>query len=141
MYATTFCVSSAESGQSRHHGRPSINMRLARRSLSLLRFGHEKSRGLFARLHHRFVLLHKQRAEGRRLQLANLQIVFHMARRNRMSSICFCVSGFGCPCVSRGRFVLCDLASGVPDDCVKAQFCTSPFQRKNCSQVLRQHGD
>ena len=51
-------------------------MLLARRSLSLLRFGHKKSRGPFARLHQRFVVLHEQRAEGGRLQLADLQIVF-----------------------------------------------------------------
>ena len=44
-----------------------------------------------------------------------------------MSSICFCVSGFGCSCVPQGRFVLCGLASTVPDDCVKAQFYISPF--------------
>ena len=63
------------------------------------------------------------------------------ARRDRMSNICFCVSGFGCHCVPRGRFVPCGLASGVSDDCVKAQFCISPFQRKNFSQMLKQLGD
>ena len=59
-----------------YHGRPSVNVRLARWPLSLLRFGHEKSGGRFDRLHQRFVLLHKHRAEGGRLQLENLQIVF-----------------------------------------------------------------
>ena len=76
MYAATFCLSSEESavvrGQSRHHGSPSVNVRLAHWPLSFLRFGHEESRGRFARLHLRFVVQHKRRAEGGRLQLADL---------------------------------------------------------------------
>ena len=115
-------------------------MRLAHRLLSLLRFGHEESRGPFAGVHQRFIVLHEHRAEGGRLQLADLQIVFQ-GQTDRISSICFCVSGFGCSCAPRERFGLCGLASGVPDACVKAQFCISLFQLEFGSQMLKQRGD
>ena len=81
---------------------------LARWPLSLLRFGHKKSRGPFARLHQRFVVLLEQRAEGGRLQLADLQIVFQGQTGQNEQHLLLCVWVRLPLCTSR-RFVLCDL--------------------------------
>ena len=62
----------------------------------------QKARGSCARQHQRFVLLHQQSAEGCRLQLANLQIVFQGQAGQNEQHLLRCVWVRLPLCASRG---------------------------------------
>ena len=136
-FLLVFCGECCVRGQSRHHGRPSVNVRLACPSFDLVTKSPVSALLACIKGSSCFTsIVRKVAACSSRISRSCFK-----ARRDRISCICLCVSGFGCPCAPRGRFVLCGFASGVPDACVKAQFCISPVQRKHGSQVFKQHGN